>query len=183
VADSRCYPQRLDFNCYQYVVVNDKRVALRSATLCNRVQQMISTKLQEALNAIVTERKDLEVRRERLDAAEQSLRLLLSSLADGAQSKPERENSRYKRAGSSPAERDGLDDIIDILKAEGKPLHITVIAQRLSTLRGTPVDRTKIEPGINRHVAKAKTLRLDKFAPSTFGLPEWKQEPLGRTAA
>jgi hypothetical protein len=47
--------------------------------------------------------------------------------------------------------RDKLDDIADILRAEGKPLHITVIAERLSKVLGTEVLRTDIEPGMNRH--------------------------------
>ena len=69
--------------------------------------------------------------------------------------------------------RDRIDEIADILRAEGKPLHITVIAERLSAITGKPLIRSAIEPGLNRHIAKTKEPRVKKAAPSTFGLPEW----------
>ena len=71
-------------------------------------------------------------------------------------------------------ERSHIDDIIDVLRAEGKPLHITVICDRLSISNGSPIERTKIEPGLNRHISKVKIPRIWKSAPSTYGLPEWK---------
>ena len=63
------------------------------------------------------------------------------------------------------------------MRAEGKPLHITVIAERLSVMYSKKVERTEIEPGINRHIAKVKKRRIDKFGRSTFGLPERKIQP------
>jgi hypothetical protein len=72
--------------------------------------------------------------------------------------------------------RDRIDTFVDILRAEGRPLHITALAEKLTERTGETIDRTKIEPGLNRHVANAKRLRIAKFGPSTFGLPEWKHE-------
>jgi hypothetical protein len=80
--------------------------------------------------------------------------------------------------GEETRDRDKIDEIADILRAEGKPLHITVIAERLSAITGSEVERTQIEPGLNRHIAKVKKRRIDKFAPSTYGLPEWKSASL-----
>jgi hypothetical protein len=80
---------------------------------------------------------------------------------------------KFVRA-SALTERDKLDDIAEILRAEGKPMHISAIAERLSALKGETISRTQIEPGVNRHISKVKARRIDKFGPSIYGLPEWK---------
>lgn len=81
-----------------------------------------------------------------------------------------------KSQASIDGPKDTLDEIIEILAGEGAPLHITVIAERLSAIKGRQIPRTAIEPGLNRHVSKVKKLRIDKFAPSTYGLAEWKHQ-------
>jgi len=133
---------------------------------------MILTKLQEALAEVDTQRRAL-------DQVETELRSMIARLSGVPDVTP----VTMPRYHSAPSiDRDGIDDIVDILRAEGKPLHITVIAERLSAQKGRPVLRTAIEPGLNRHVAKTKTLRVSKVSPSTFGLPEWKNAQFAKTA-
>lgn len=129
---------------------------------------MILTKLQEALVEIAAQRRALD----EVEAQLRSMIARLSGVPDVSATV-----SRSATPIKTERERDKLDDIADILKSEGQPLHITVIAERLSALYGKTVDRTEIEPGINRHIAKVKQRRIDKFGPSTFGLPEWKTQP------
>jgi hypothetical protein len=133
---------------------------------------MILTKLQEAL-------AEVDAQRSALNDVEAQLRSMIAKLSGTP--------IVVRSPAMAPApvaenrQRDKLDDIADILRAEGKPLHITVIAERLSAAGGTKVERTKIEPGINRHIAKVKQRRIDKFGPSTYGLPEWKaSQPQGK---
>jgi hypothetical protein len=134
---------------------------------------MILTKLQEALAEVGTQRRELD----RVETELRSMIARLSGLPDTSTVKMQRETFIPSVAPSS-GERDGIDDIVDILRAEGRPLHTKIIAERLSANKGTPVLRTSFESGLNRHVAKVKNRRLDKFGPSTFGLPEWKQSQL-----
>ena len=132
---------------------------------------MILEKLQEALAAVDSQRKAL-------DDVEAQLRSMIAKLSGGTVQPSvlvRTENfSRVKSSAPQPTERDKLDDIADILRQEGRPLHINVIAERLSDLYGRKVLRTQIEPGVNRHIQKVKQKRIDKFGPSTYGLPEWK---------
>src|SRR5450759_2935009 len=101
---------------------------------------MILTKLQEAL-------AEVDAQRSALDDVAAQLRSMITKLsgvpiiARSPVMSPTPQTERRKR--------DKLDDIADILRTEGKPLHITVIAERLSAMRGVEVDRTKIEPGLN----------------------------------
>ena len=115
------------------------------------------------------------MQRKAIDEVEGQLRSMIAKLSGmndfAASIKPERTITL------TPAmihKRDRIDSIVDILKSEGRPLHITMLAERLSTLTGKKVTRTEIEPGLNRHVANTKSPRVIKAAPGTFGLPEWK---------
>src|ERR1035437_3065311 len=143
---------------------------------------MILTKLQEAL-------AEVDSQRIALNEVEAQLRSMISKLSGmpiisrPATATPQVHGSIIGNV-SPETGRDKLDDIADILRSEGKPLHITVIAERLSTITGTEVLRTAIEPGLNRHVQKTKRKRIDKFGPSTFGLAEWKlrQRPMTELA-
>jgi len=135
---------------------------------------MILEKLKEALAAV-------ELERNALNDTEAELRSMIARHTGNTVStsfvrdKDEINLSNLSRAkATSAGERDGIDDVADILRSVGKPLHITEIAERLSSIRNAQVNRTEIEPGLNRHVAKTKKLRIDKFGPSIFGLPEWK---------
>jgi hypothetical protein len=130
---------------------------------------MILIKLQEAL-------AEVAVQRVALNEVEAQLRSMIAKLS-GMPVIPQVAPLAVKgpAAPMRDGARDKIDDMVDILRAEGKPLHITVLAERLSALKGAEVLRTTIEPGINRHVSKVKMRRIDKFAPSTFGLPEWKE--------
>jgi hypothetical protein len=133
---------------------------------------MVLNKLQEALAEIGTQRKAL-------DRVENQLKSMIAELSGIPGGSSWTANFAYQPVRvadpvSSGRDRDKLDDITDILRAEGRPLHITVIAERLSKLYGKKVERTTIEPGVNRHISKVKARRIDKFGPSTFGLPEWR---------
>ncbi len=131
---------------------------------------MILVKLQEALAEIGSQRKAL-------DEVEVQLRSMISRLSGV----PNITSPVSRPVAAQPTgrqkDRDKLDDVAEILRAEGKPLHITIIAERLSLKTGRKIPRTTIEPGINRHIAKTKVPRIAKFAPSTYGLPEWKVQP------
>lgn len=140
---------------------------------------MILNKLQEAL-------EDVGVQRKALDEVEAQLRSMIAKL--GGVAPPESFSTQrayvpqfaavQAMAAARRRSPDKLDGIADVLRAEGRPLHITVIAERLSRLRGKKIDRKAIEPGLNRHIAKTKEPRIAKFGPSIYGLPEWKnQEP------
>jgi hypothetical protein len=136
------------------------------STIKSRLK-MILKKLQEALAEVGEQRAAL-------DDVEAQLRSMISKLSGVPQSVPTVARQIMSAPGPERA-RDRVDDIVDILRAAGKPLHITEIAGRLTSADGTPVDRTIIEPSLNRHVGTVKRKRIDKFGPSTFGLPEWKE--------
>ena len=143
---------------------------------------MILNKLQEAL-------LELGAQREALDEVESQLRSMISQLSVMAETTYQLSNMNSSETGIIASagsivgrERDRLDDIRDILRETGRPLHITAIASRLSDNLGKRILRTEIEPGLNRHVTKAKTRRIEKFGPSIFGLPEWKHPSLAKTA-
>jgi len=129
---------------------------------------MILKKLQEALAEVDSQRRAL-------DDVERQLRLMISTLSGGSSPVNETLPFAPSLVSTRTVNRDRIDDIVDILAAEGKPLHITKIAERLSGVLGKKIERTELEPGLNRHVQKTKKARIAKFAPSTYGLPSWKQ--------
>ena len=129
---------------------------------------MILTKLQEALAEVATQRAAL-------DEVEEQLRIMIGKLA-GTTPIALAIATPLPRSAPLAETKDRIDAFVDILRAEGRPLHITALAEKLTERTGETIDRTKIEPGLNRHVANAKRLRIAKFGPSTFGLPEWKHE-------
>ena len=128
---------------------------------------MILKKLQEALAEVDSQRRAL-------DDVERQLRSMISKLSGAATPISETLPFSPSLISRKSGNRDRIDDIVDILAADGKPLHITVIAERLSSLLGKKIERTELEPGLNRHVQKTKKARIAKFAPSTYGLPSWK---------
>jgi hypothetical protein len=140
---------------------------------------IILNKLQEALAEVGKQRLVL-------DEIEKQLRTMISKLSGMPDvfvpDLTPHDHRSYVHNLSDPPERDRIDEVIDILRAEGKPMHITDIVKALSGKTSKKFDRTQVEPGLNRHVQKAKRKRLDKFGPSKFGLPEWKQPSLARTA-
>ena len=130
---------------------------------------MILVKLKEALG-------EVDAQRSALNEVEAQLRVMISKLsgvADTAELSLPPVQSVPKRARKES--RDPIDVYVDILQSEGHPIHINLLCQRLTELTGEEVVRTKIEPGINRHIAKVKNRRIDKFGPSIYGLPEWKK--------
>jgi hypothetical protein len=133
---------------------------------------MILTKLQEALAEIPAQRKAI-------DEVEAALRSMIAKLQGTPPVFQPVASSVAPVVAGRRHERDQLDEIADLLRAAGKPLHISQIAEKLSAIRGTNVVRTMIEPGLNRHITKTKLPRISKVAPSTYGLPEWKnrQQP------
>lgn len=137
---------------------------------------MILSKLEEALASVESERTAL-------DEIEQQLRSMIAKLSGAAvRVQAEQQFSasalRFARA-EQDANPDKIDDVVDILRKKGEPLHITVIAELLSQLRGVSINRTAIEPGLNRHITKTKKPRLTKAGRSTFGLPEWNEDQRG----
>jgi hypothetical protein len=138
---------------------------------------MILAKLQEAL-------AEIDVQRKALDDVDAQLRSMISKLSGAPEIIPPAVPLPSKIlthvAPHHRGERDRIDDYVDIIREEGKPLHIVDLAQRYSAKSGNQMSRTDIEPGLNRHT-KTRTSRIAKFAPSTFGLAEWKTQ--AKTAA
>ena len=130
---------------------------------------MILTKLQEALAEIPPQRKAL-------DEVESELRCMISRLSGGTTSvlAPTASSIFGQPNSASASERSHIEEVAELLEAIGKPTHITALCSRLSETRGVEVLRTKIEPGLNRHIAKTKKPKIAKFGPSVYGLPEWK---------
>jgi len=138
---------------------------------------MILKKLEEALAEIPKQRKAL-------DGIEAQLRSMIFELSGAANTPQEFETfifdvepeteARPRRVSRKRKKHDKLDDFVEIIRSVGHPIHIVELAERYSTKVGKAVTRTEIEPGINRHLTKTKAPRIAKFAPSTFGLPEWK---------
>lgn len=143
---------------------------------------MILKKLEEALAEIPNERQELklafDLRIQELDALEELLRTMIADygkfVVPVSPTLVPNGSLLAMRPTTRRTERDKIDEVADVLREEGRPLHITVIAERLSAKLGRKILRTEIEPGLNRHIAKAKARRVEKYAPSTFGLPEWK---------
>jgi hypothetical protein len=133
---------------------------------------MILKKLEEALSELANQRRAL-------DDVEAQLRSMISKLSDGSPSTVSYTTIRVppNNSTSRRGERDRIDDILDIVRAEGHPMHINAIVTALSQKTGSEISRTQLEPGLNRHVKTAKTKRIDKFGPSVFGLPEWRTKP------
>lgn len=131
---------------------------------------MILNKLHEALAEVDSQRKAL-------DNIERQLRSMIAELSGQSFIANAVFTSTGLSAGTPTGERNRLDDIADILRAAGKPLHISLIAVRLSDKLGRKIERASFEPGLNRHIQKTKKRRIDKFGPSTYGLPEWKNQP------
>ncbi len=129
---------------------------------------MVITKLHEALAEVAIERT-------KLDGLEMKLRAMIAELSGEAMGSNREANADAHEAADA-TKRSQLEDVADIVRSEGKPLHIKVIAQRLAIIYGRPVERSKIEPGMTRHISKVKRPIIAKFAPSTYGLPEWKQQ-------
>src|ERR1019366_6761066 len=106
---------------------------------------MILTKLQEALG-------EINQQRAALDEVESQLRSMIAKLS-GTPNVQVAHNPPATLAihRHASAERDKIDEVADVLRAAGKPLHITDICARISATTGTTVVRTKVEPGLNRH--------------------------------
>src|SRR5260370_23050515 len=101
---------------------------------------MVIDKLQEALAEIGAQRKAL-------DRVENQIRSMISDLSGMSEViSLTPVVSRIAAPASIGRDRDKLDDIADVLRVEGTPLHITAIAERLSKVYGKQVDRTSIEP-------------------------------------
>lgn len=138
------------------------------STVKERGDSVILTKLQEALSEVATQRAAL-------NEVEAQLRAMIGKLSGSAPGVATIDNQLPNPTPKTEI-KDRIDVFVDILRAEGHPLHITVLADRLAERTGEKIDRTKIEPGLNRHVANTKRARIAKFGPSLFGLPEWKPE-------
>lgn len=140
---------------------------------------MVLNKLREALAEINSERSNLAARLIAIEDVEIQLRAMIAKLSDAEltdESRASRAVPPFTPRTASSGGVDRIDQIVDILRGEGRPLHITKIVDRLSAVAAERVDRTNVEPGLNRHIQKVKNPRLQKFGPSIFGLPEWKTD-------
>lgn len=123
---------------------------------------MRTEKLNEAL---------IEMKRQRglLDAAIKNIEQVLSSLSDTASEKP-------LVAGIRAPERSSYIDLAEQILAEaGNPMHIGIIAAKISTVRGREIPRASVESSIIRHIkAYGDKSRIIKTKPAFFGLKAWK---------
>src|SRR5262249_37703144 len=128
---------------------------------------MILTKLQEALDAIPAQRKAL-------DEVEMQIRSMIAKLTGLPNPLRSDSGTVLHSAIYETGSLNRIDQMVGVLRAVGHPLHINAICERLSDIHGTSINRTEVEPGLNRHIAKTKIPKIVKVAPSTYGLPEWK---------
>lgn len=140
---------------------------------------MNTTTLQQALAELKHQRATLE---RAILGIEDALAALNSEIsvsvpqAVGSHSAPKR-SRRYKTVSSY------IDDAVKVYESVGKPLHIKVLIDQMSNLRGAAVSRASVESSIIRHIAKASEPKLARFGASTYGLSAWKNPPkLAQTA-
>jgi hypothetical protein len=129
---------------------------------------MDTTKLREALT-------ELQSQRNLLDAAIDNIQNVLAMLSSAV-------SDKKTAVGQPKHKRSYIEDAIAILERAGKPIHVKMIVEAISELRGSQVHRASIESSIIRHIAGTDNAKLAKFAPSTFGLAVWKQPTLAKTA-
>jgi len=143
---------------------------------------MILDKLEQALAEVPKQRQTL-------NEVEAQLRSMISKLKGNPYAFTDELPLERAVMGSAyvPAtapnqgQKDRIEEIAEILRTNGQPLHITNIAERLSKLRNSKIIRTDIEPGLNRHIDKTKKPKVTKFGPSIYGLPEWKAAQIAPT--
>jgi hypothetical protein len=127
---------------------------------------MILNKLQEAIAEVDQQRKAL-------DKVESQLRSMIAELSGTPFLTRASAPVAVSPSTSTPQKKkDHIEMIADIINTEGKPMHINFICERMSAIVGHKVERTKIEPGLNRHISKVKAPRVVKVAPSTYAIPE-----------
>ena len=135
-------------------------------------------KLHESLETAIRERAALE-------RIEHDLRNMIDSLTAASTTHPSKGASAVDIPQVSLNEEpatpesfshgggDNIDLVAGLIRDARRPLHITEIAKGLSVIKGRPISRTTIEPGLNRHVGRVPLIRrkLFKSAPSTFSVP------------
>lgn len=134
---------------------------------------MNTNKLREAL-------AEMEAERKVLDGGIESVRLVIARFED-----------KHNQSMALPTadahdvvvQRTYIDDAVDVFRAVGEPIHMKLVVQRISALRGSEVGRASVESSFIRHIGKAANPRLAKFGKGVFGLAEWKEKPtLAHTA-
>jgi hypothetical protein len=138
---------------------------------------MNTTTLQQAL-------ADLKYQRSTLDRAiigiEEALSTLGSEMSVTQTVSP---RGTMKRGGKYKNTSSYIEDAIKVYETVGKPLHIKMLIDQMSRLRGKAVSRASVESSVIRHIAKAKEPKLARFGASTYGLNAWKNPPkLAQTA-
>lgn len=123
---------------------------------------MNTKKLKEAL-------VELQQERDKLDGVISQLRSMIASA--------EPANGQGHLASSPSASKirtSYIEEAVQILEQVGKPLHVKQITKRIAENRKTKVSRGSVESSIVRHISLGDRSQLARFAPSTYGLREWK---------
>jgi len=124
----------------------------------------ITAQLTETLAAMQKEQS-------RLATAIAGVQQVLAALSGPVQRQAPTATFHAESEGSSY-----IDEAVTVLRAHGTPLHITILADKISERRGTKIVRGSLESSFIRHINKSKHPRLTKVGRSTYGLPEWKSE-------
>lgn len=129
---------------------------------------MNTTKLKDALI-------EMQHQRAILDTAIDQLQKVLVALNGGNQ-----EPEKVKPGRPGMQEGSIPDQGIQILEANGKPMHVVEIAKKVSQIRGREVTRYSMESSFMRHI-KSKNPRVRKVGPGIFGLTAWTQNASPQT--
>jgi hypothetical protein len=118
---------------------------------------MNSPKLIEAI-------AELEAQRKIIDDAITQLRKAASVLSGG---------SVVTSAGTSTKSigKSYVDDAVRAIEVAGTSLHIGMIIDFITQLRGERPARASVESSVIRHIAKTPNPRLVKVAPSQYDIP------------
>lgn len=116
---------------------------------------------------------DIERQRGVLERAVAGLREVLATLeSDGPADGQEAAASIVSPGRQTSYIRDG----VSILEAEGKPLHVSVIVDRIKQRRASDdILRGSVESSFLRHIRTQRGhAKIVKTGRSTFGLPGWR---------
>jgi len=132
---------------------------------------MNTTTLQQALAELKQQRSTLERAIIGIEEALSTLNSETSVPQTVSTRSTTKRGRKYKNASSY------IDDAIKVYENVGKPLHIKMLIDQMSNLRGKVMSRASVESSVIRHIAKANEPKLARFGASTYGLSAWKNPP------
>lgn len=128
---------------------------------------MNTMKIRAALDDLIEQRKVID------DAVTSLQRILQSSNGSDA-------SGDVATVSLPELAKSYIDETVELLREEGRPLHVNMITKRISEKRGREVARPSVESSLISHMKHAgERSRVVRMQPGTYGLPEWKVVPRG----